>query len=416
MSTLAISVTPSLHALELTIKDVEAVAIQNDPLIVQFQAKSQALMEESVAVGQLPDPTLQFGLEDLSASGGGIVPDMTRAVLGLQQVIPPSGMLAQDQERMLLMAEAERARAVDRALTILREVRKAWMEIYFQSQAAALVKENEDIFDQLVKVTQYQYRAGRGLQQDVLAAELELSLLRDRALMIQQEREKAIADLEKWTGAPVRKHTFAIVFPELPALPPIEELDQRIDSHPSVAAEKAMLGAARKGVAVERTKFRPMWMVGVNLGYNLEQGEADPTMGAVAAPRDYVSAMVSLNLPFFTEKRQNKRLNARGHEVNAANDAVDAQRRELKRELDANYAEWKRLTDRLDFYKTLVLEQSAQYAEAVRKSYQSRVSDFSELVRARQRDLDSNLEALRLKVNQAKSHYELQYVAGESGT
>ncbi|MDH5546370.1 MAG: TolC family protein [Gammaproteobacteria bacterium] len=406
----------TVHALELTIKDAETVAIQNDPLIAEFQANAQSFMEESVADGQLPDPKFRVGAVNFPIIGNNAFSfnseGMTQAIVGINQGFPSKGMLEAKTEKKLLMAEAERAKAVDRAMTVLRNLRKAWMEVYLQTHSLALVKESEEIFNQLVKVTRYQYRAGRGQQQDVIRAQLELSLLQDREDDIQQMREKAIAELEKWTGASVRKHALSTVFPQLPTLPTVEELDHRLENHPSLAVKKAMLGASRKDVLAERSTFKPSWNVDISYGYRADGvNSAD---GSVIPRSDFLSAVVSVDMPFFTEKRQNRRLNAKGHLVNSASDAADGQRRELKRLLDASYADWFRLGDRLKFYMDDVLPKAAQYSESSRKSYQSQTSDFSELVRARLRELDSNLQTLRLRVERAKAHYDLQYLAGEA--
>ena len=401
------------YALELSIKDAETVAIQNDPMIVQFQARAQAYMEESVVDGQLPDPQLRIAAANIPLDSFSFTQEpMTQAIVGLRQGFPSTGLLDAKSEKKLLMAEAERANAIERAMLVLRNLRKAWMDVYFQTHAFFLIEEHESVFEQLVKVTQYQYRAGRGQQQDVVRAQLELSLLQDRRTSIVQNREKAIAELEKWTGASVKDHQLSKLFPELPTLPTIEELGMRIEAHPSLAVKKAVLGFSRKDVAIEKAKFKPNWALDLSYGYR--GGENVMADGSRSSRADFASAVISMDLPFFTEKRQHKRLNATGHRVNAANDAVDSQRRELRRLLDASYADWQRLGERLEFYKKEVLPQAAQYAETTRKSYQSRVSDFSELVRARLRELESNMQTLRLRTDRAKAHYDLQYLAGEA--
>lgn len=399
------------QALELSIKDAEQVAVQNDPLIIQLQARSAAYMEEAVAESQLPDPRLKFGAVNVPISSFDIKAEpMTQLVLGVQQVIPPSGMRAQKREKKLLQAETQRAEYMARALHVLRKLRQAWMEVYYYNQAIAVIEDSKEVFAQLVKITQYQYRAGRGQQQDVVRAQLELSLLDDKWVQLNQKKETSIAELEKWAGASVKNHTLSLLFPELPKLPSVEAMRENIEFHPAMASQKAKLGAARKNVAIVKESYSPTWMVDVS--YGLRLGENIVNNEAVARS-DFLSAMVSVDLPFFTEKRQDKRLNARGHELNAASDAIDVKRRELLRTLDSAYANWFRLGQRLEFYKSTVLPQASQYAEAARKAYQSHVSDFSELVRARLRQLDSNLATLRIRVDRAKYHYELQYIVGE---
>jgi len=407
---LFISSLPAV-ALELTIKDAESVAIQNDPLIIKHQALSSAHMEESVSDAQWPDPRVKFGVVNVPISGFSFSKEpMTQMVVGLQQMIPRGAILNQKKEKKLMLAEVQRAHSISRALFVLRKLRKAWMDVYYYEQALTLVTESEEVFAQLVKITQYQYRAGRGKQQNVVSAQLEKSLLQDKKNHFKQLKDTSIAELEKWTGASVKDHELSPFFPELSSLPTFSDLTQNIEFHPSVAAKKAGLAASRKSVAIMKESFKPMWMVDVS--YGLRQGEN--MIGDTAEKRsDFFSAMVSVDLPFFTEKRQDRRLNARGHDLNAASDAVDAHKRELQLLLNTSYAHWEQLGKRLEFYKTVLLPQAAQYAESSRKAYQSHVSDFSDLVRSRLRQLDSNLLALKIRVDRTKAHYDLQYIAGE---
>ena len=401
----------SIQALELSLKDAEQVAVQNDPLIIKLQAKSAAFMEESVSEEQLPDPRLKFGVVNVPVKSFDLKAEpMTQMIVGVQQVFPPSGLRAQKREKKLLQAETQRAEYMARALHVLRKLRQSWMEVYYYNQAIAVIEDSKEVFAQLVKITQYQYRAGRGQQQDVVRAQLELSLLDDKWVQLQQHKESSIAELEKWAGASVKKHSLSLLFPELPELPSVEIMRENIEFHPSLSSQKARLGTARKNVAIVKESYSPTWVVDVSYGLRL----GDNIVNNEAIPRsDFLSAMVSVDLPFFTEKRQDARLNARGHELNAASDTVDVKRRELLRTLDVAYANWFRLGQRLEFYKSTVLPQSSQYAEASRKAYQSHVSDFSELIRARLRQLDSSLQTLRIRVDRAKFHYELQYIVGE---
>jgi len=409
--TLFLTIVPAVMSLELSIKDVEQVAIQNDPIIIKLQAKSAAYMEEADAEAQLPDPRMKFGAVNIPIKSFDFKQEsMTQIVVGVQQAFPPSGMRAQKREKKLLQAEVQRAEYTNRALHVLRNLRKSWMEVYYYNQAISVIDESKEVFAQLVKITQYQYRAGRGQQQDVVRAQLELSLLEDRWVTLHQMKETNVAELERWAGASVKKHTLSLLFPELPGLPPLEAMQENIEFHPAMASQKAQMGAARKNVAIVKESYGPTWMV--DLSYGLRLGEN--VVNNVAMKRsDFMSAMVSVDLPFFTEKRQDKRLNARGHELNAASDSIEAKRRELRRTLDASYANWFRLGQRLEFYKSTVLPESSQYAEASRKAYQSHVSDFSELIRARLRQLESNLQTLRIRVDRAKYHYDLQYIVGD---
>lgn len=390
------------NAIELTIGDVERVAIENDPLIVKFQAQASALMEETEAEGQLPDPQLLVNLMSLPTNFDFAVEDMTQFQIGVRQELPKWGERPARQDRSRLMAEVNRVRAVARALEVLRGVRQAWMEVYFRASVLSLIKESTDLSAQLLQITQYQFRSGRGTQQDVSRAQLELSLMQDRAAEVTQELDAAVADLEKWTGAPVRQHTLSDDFPAVDPLPNFSELDATIDAHPQVAMAKAELSVARQEVVIARTDYKPNVMV--EGAYGIRGGGRSGLL----------SAGVTVDLPLFASKRQDKRLNARGHEVNVASDAADNERRELRRVLESAYAKWSRLGGRQSFYESTVIPQAQQYSDAARRAYQSRVSDFSELVRARTNELETRIDALRIKVERIQSYFDLKYIAGEA--
>jgi len=411
--TVSLMTMVSASALELTIADAEQVAVQNDPKIREYQARSESYMEESVAEASWPDPKLKFGTANVPISGFDFKKEpMTQIILGFQQVIPPGDIRNQKKEKRLLQAEVQRAKSMARALLVLQNLRKAWMEAYYYQQALALISESEEVFDQLVKITQYQYRAGRSQQQDVVRAQLELSILKDKENFFRQQFAASLASLEKWTGASVRKHTLSPLFPDLPPLPNIDALRENVEFHPAMSIQKALLGEARKDVAIVKQTYKPTWMIDVSYGFR--QGETALGGDQFENRADFLSAMVTMDLPFFTSKRQDKRLNAKGQKVNAASDAIDSQRRDLEMLLETAYSNWENLGERLEYYKTTVLPQASQFAEISRKSYQSQVSDFSELSRARLRELDMKLQALRIRVERAKSHYDLRFIAGET--
>ena len=77
------------------------------------------------------------------------------------------------------------------------------MTLYHQFHARQLVRQGLKEFDQLIKITRFQYRAGRGKQQDVVRAQLEQSLLQDQEQSFAARWEAALAGLQRWVGTAV---------------------------------------------------------------------------------------------------------------------------------------------------------------------------------------------------------------------
>ena len=77
-------------------------------------------------------------------------------------------------------------------------------------------------------------------------------------------------------------------------------------------------------------------------------------------------------------------------------------------------ANWLRLGERADLYSNQLLGEASSNAQASLNAYQSGVTEFTSLMRARITDLDVRLEELRVRVDRAKAQASLLYLAGET--
>jgi outer membrane protein TolC len=75
-------------------------------------------------------------------------------------------------------------------------------------------------------------------------------------------------------------------------------------------------------------------------------------------------------------------------------------------------AVYNRANERVQLYEGSVLPHSRQNTEATLNAYQSGVTDFNVLVRARLTELKSELQFVKLNVERAKAQVELLYLAG----
>ena len=86
----------------LTMAEAEDIAVADEPGRRALLAQAEALEEQAVAAGQLPDPTLRVGLANFPISDGGFSTEgMTQAQLGLRQEFPRSRSRSLNTERLL---------------------------------------------------------------------------------------------------------------------------------------------------------------------------------------------------------------------------------------------------------------------------------------------------------------------------
>jgi outer membrane protein TolC len=273
-------------------------------------------------------------------------------------------------------------------------------------RAQAVIRQSRELFEQVVNITRAEYAAGREVQQDVWRAQLELSQLDDRLKRAEIEEGIARAELGKWIGQEARR-PLAQTLPERASVPPPAALEASILEHPRMQAEAAQVEASRKDVDLARQAYKPGWMLELTYGQRVgEDPEGD-------SRSDMLSAMVSVDLPLFRDKRQDRRLAASQKQAQAAEYARADRLRELRAALDAEYSNWERLGQRLELYRDRLIPQSDQNDSAALRAYQSAVTEFAPVISAYQGELDNRLEALRVEVDRAKVHANLMYLMGE---
>ena len=146
----------------------------------------------------------------------------------------------------------------------------------------------------------------------------------------------------------------------------------------------------------------------VDVTYGIRDG--DNIDGSERA--DFLSAMLLVDIPIRQKRRQDRRLAASHHAANAAVDTRAATLRQLRTMLDDGYASWQRLNQRLERYDKSLLDLADANIEAAFNAYQSDRGDFTQLMRARISELDTRLNALRLRVDRAQAQARLMYLAG----
>jgi outer membrane protein TolC len=395
-------------ATTLTLAMAEQLALADDPAVGALASRAQALQEAAIADGQLPDPQLRTGLYNLPLDDFDASREPTTQLrLGLVQTFPRGDTLLYKQQQGEWMASAGQARTEVEQRKLLRDVRNHFLELYYQLQAERIIRKTRALFAQLVDITEAHYATGRVSQQDVLRASLELSRLDDRSTRIQNEADRSRATLGKWIG----EHASLAVadsFPQLPALVDRETIAASLAEHPLIRAETATLEASNRNIRIAREQYKPGWSAG--LEYRKRFGD-DPS-GSDRS--DMMAAMFTVDLPLFPKQRQDKRLSASIRQAESAQFTRDDKLRELRRMLETDHANWQRLGERAAIYQSQLLKESSANTQASLKAYQSGVTEFTTLMRARITDLDVRLEALRIRVDRARSHANLLYLAGEN--
>lgn len=397
-------VAPAAFAAEQINLD-EAVKIAlgaDDPTVTRFMKRAEALDERAISDSQLPDPQLRIGLTNFPVDTFEFDQEpMTQVQVGMRQSIPRGKTLSKTREKRFAEADAERAAGRLQELQIALDTRSIWLELYYWYGARKTVAESRKTVAELVEVIEASFATGVQSNQDLLRAELELSLLDDRTVEIERQIEALTADLARLIGAAPAQRNFPSAFPRLPEISPRQAIEDALATHPSVTIEDARINVSSRDIDIARQEYKPGFSL--DLGYGARGGNR----------ADFASAMVVFDIPLFTKDRQDRRVSAAQKSRSAARMDRAAKLLEMKKILDRTYTNWVHLGDRVKLFERVVINRATANADAALDGYQNQVADFAELIRSRLAALDTELKLRRLRVDQAQAHSQLLFLTGE---
>jgi outer membrane protein TolC len=399
-------VAAAQQALPLTLQEAEELALYDEPGQNSLRLRAGALRDESVAGGQLPDPTMRVGLANFPIQSGGFTTEgMTQAQLGIRQVFPGGDTRELTTRKFRTLADEMSHKADGRGRDVLTAVRMAWLETHYWREAHQMAIESRPFFADLATITTSLYSVGRKSQQDVMRADLELRRLDDRIINMSNQHGRSRAALSEWVGTESERPV-ANMMPEWKAVPPLGVLKKDLRAHPAMLAADASVGASFVSVDLAEQKYKPDWAV--DLGYGYRDGylsNGDPRS-------DFVSVSVTVDLPFFRSNRQDKSVGAALSQRRAADQSREELLRRLNSQLDSEYVRWEELGSRLALYEESILGVSADNASAALAAYQSDTGDFADAMRGYVDDLNTRLEYIRLQVERAQSYAMLANLGG----
>lgn len=391
----------------LTLIEAEHLAIATSPEVQRQEAASQALRQQSIAEGQLPDPQLTAGTINVPTDTFSFTQDeMTMIQVGVQQQFARGHSLKMKSNQTQALAKAEAIKASVQVITLLRNVRETWLELYYWTEALRILRINQSLYKELLKVTQSQYSTGKINQSDVVQVQLELSRLNNQAIQNQQQIDILKAQLGRWVGKENANRPLVLAMPHWTTPPSFNRLQARLQKHPLLRADAANVAASCYEVAYAKEQYKPGWLFGVS--YGVRQGRMPDGM-----PRsDMLTAQVTMDLPLFTANRQDRQLSASLNRMNASQLDRHIHYRDLLQALTAQYAIWQRLSERDHLYSKQLIPEAKQNAKAALLAYQNTTTELTTVLRAYSSELTIQQERIQIQIERLKSRATLLYLEG----
>ncbi len=235
---------------------------------------------------------------------------MTQLSTGVTQMFSRADSLALNQQALAQSAQQHPCLRPDRLAQVKTIVIESWLNAYRAQRSIALIEQDKALFSQLIDITESSYASslGKTRQQDIIRAQLELTRLEDKLVMLAQQLESAKKRLSQWL--PMSMLTQPVSTKNTAIEPLIsfttlefEALMSLLMAHPAIVAIDQTVTAKQTEIALAKQSYKPQF--GVNMGYS---HRGDTPMGDSRA--DLLSVGVSIDLPLFTSNRQDQQVNA----------------------------------------------------------------------------------------------------------
>ncbi len=356
-----------------------------------------------VSAGELPDPKLVMGVDNLPVQGSEAW-NTTRDFMTMQRVGVMQEITHGDKRQAARqLAEANVARAgaeleIER-LSVKRQTLLAWLKVYFLQQQRLLLDQIDTENRLLTTAVMARLAAGQGKGGDSLQSRQEVVALEDRRDDLERDLGKARADLARWIGPAASKPLTGTP----PAYTPSpEHLRHDLDRHPDVAIFNVQEASARAEVAVAEAAKKSDW--GVEMDYQ----HRGPAFG------DMVSVQVTFDLPIFAQTRQNPQIAARQQELERVSAERESMVRQHIAELEAMLAEQTALVRQIDRIDRDWLPLGQQKVDLALAAYRAGKEPLPTVLDARRFLIDTRMKRIDLVGRRAAVETELRYLSEET--
>ena len=400
---MAIGVQIAAAQAPLTLAEAQRRAVARSQLLAAQDAAATAAQAMAAAAGQLPDPVLKAGVDNLPING----PDawsftqdfMTMRRIGVMQEwtrAEKRELRAARYEREADKAQAEKAAA---RAALLRDVALAWIDRYYADAAVAILTEQRTEAQLEIDAAEASYRAGRGAQADIFAARASRATLAERESDARRRVAASITMLARWIGSGADMPLAGK--PDFAAVPfSRDNLEQQLAHHPQLAvlAEEESLANAEARVA--RANRDPDWT------FEVAYQQRGPSYS------NMVSFGVSVPLPWDRPARQDKEVAAKLALADQARAVREDALRAHVAEVAVAIDEWQNGRERLALYADSILPLARERTSAALAAYRGGKGTLAEVLGARRNELEMQRAALDLERDIARRWAELRFLEG----
>lgn len=402
LALLAIALLGSARAQDvLTLDEAVRLSLTQQPLLESYQSAAAAARERAIADGQLPDPKLILGIQNLPITGDDALhfnrDDMTMRTVGLRQEMVRPAKRAAAANRMESEAQQWEAEYALTTRTVQRDVALAWLDAFEAQRKAELYQRLVAEMAAERQVGTGKLEAGAVQAQELLQLDALVGMTRDKRFMTLRDEKKARAALARWIGAAGTNRPLPAELPAI-AIPAQTTSEPDFARHPAIETTLRAQEVAHWEAERARAERAPDWSW--ELLYGRRQGDRS----------DMVSLQVSIDLPWDRPQRQDRQLAGKLALVEQARELGIDRGRELAAELASVNADLDTAGIREREYVEHLIPAALARVATAQAGYAAGTTPLSAVWEARRVMLEVELDHWAIRTDRARAAVRLAYL------
>ncbi|MDH5477641.1 MAG: TolC family protein [Nitrospinota bacterium] len=391
---------PSLRAELLEQNQGIAAARKKVEALSHIPESKMALADPVVTAGLMSVPVDTFAMDKA---------DMTQKIVGVRQDVPAGSMRsAQATLARVDVLEAQAMFSKDVA-TAAMELKMAVNEIVFINRALSILNETDMLLDNFVRTSMAKYSSGKGIQANVIQAQLEKSKLVRKRLKFDEQLELGRVRINRLLNRGEEKAFLAPKEYITPAYPvDTSSLWKMAQSYsPMLLMARARVKKAEASLEAARASTAPMWMFSATYGQRDDKQD-------MARP-DFISVTAGFTIPLYKSRKQEMVIAGASVAVTGQADAARDTAREVQARIASAVTSLEQEARLIDLYQTGLIPQATLALESAMSSYQLDKADFLTLLSNQINLLDMQMELESARMRKANLYAKLDAQIGTDG-
>jgi outer membrane protein TolC len=401
---LAACAATALAAQPLSMNEAVELATQRSAKLSAQAASIDAAGEMAARAGELADPKLRFGIDNLPVSSEdawSLTRDfMTMKRIGVMQEF------ANGDKRRARAGRATAERDVEQAMlrlertNVRRETAMAWYEVLHATRALEVMADLVNAMQLQQETVAAAIQGGRSAAAEGFMVRGALEAARDE--VIEQERvlRRARVQLAQYVGADAERPVGDA--PDTSRLArPAESMIASLDTHPTLAVFEARESAAKNDIALAQSMKKPDW--GVEVSY----GQRSPNFS------NMLTVMFSVDLPVLAGNRQDRDIASQHAQL----ERVRAQREHARRAYEAAVRgaaiDWESWNRRVQRYETLLVPLAQERVKAALAAYRGGRGELGAVIEARRGEAETRLALHNALLERGRAWSNLSFLIPE---